>query len=291
MSSHPLLHVQNYFDFKTHPFEHEELFRQAEIQTVVDVLDVIEPYCQEWLDQLPENASAVEGVMKADAWKHAHCEGHFNILCETGAHFSPDRIIGSDGDTFIYIAADARIWGGTFDISRGSIYIGPGAGVSGAWLCGPTIIGEESTIRPGAYVRENVILGRRVIARGELKNAVIMDDSEFAHPSYLGDSICGYKTHFGNQATAANLSMLPRRKTVKITIEGRNVDLGRRKVGIIMGDYCQMGCNAVSDPGTFLQPHTIVYSLTRLNSGVYGPNELIKNKPMQHGIVERVPLR
>jgi NDP-sugar pyrophosphorylase family protein len=211
-------------------------------------------------------------------------------MCESGARFAPDRIIGGGNDTCVYIAENACVQGGTFDISNGSVFIGPGSSVSGSWICGPVICGENTEVRPGAFVRGNVILGRRILVRGEIKNAVIMDESEFGHPSYLGDSICGYKTHFGNQATAANLNILGRKETVHATIDGQKIDLGRRKVGIIMGDFCQLGCNAVSDPGTFLLPRTIVYSLTRINCGVYGPDELIKNKPMEHGVIERVPL-
>jgi len=285
-----ILQTHHYFDFAAHPFEHEALFRLGGVQTVVDVLDLIEPYCCEWLDQVPDNTAGAEGVIQEDAWKGATCEGRFSIMCESGAIFAPDRIIGGDGSSYVYIAENACIRGGTIDISGGSVFIGPESMIHGAWICGPALFGQADRVLPGAYIRGNVILGRKVVVRGEIKNAVIMDQSEFAHPSYLGDSICGYKTHFGNQATAANLNIFGKKETAHITIDGRTVDLGRRKVGIIMGDYCQLGCNAVSDPGTFLLPRTIVYSLTRVNSGIYGPNELIKNKPMEHGIIERVPL-
>jgi hypothetical protein len=59
------------------------------------------------------------------------------------------------------------------------------------------------------------------------------------------------------------------------------------KLGIVMGDLSQVGCNSVSDPGTFLGPRTIVYQLSRINKGFYGPDEVLKNKPIEHGIVER----
>jgi hypothetical protein len=109
----------------------------------------------------------------------------------------------------------------------------------------------------------------------------------------LGDSLCGFDTHFGNQGTSANLGILAilARDPIVIECEGKKYDLGRPKVGIIMGDKCQVGCNSVSDPGTFLGPWTIVYQLTRLNKGFYGPNEILKNKPMEHGIIERSPLQ
>jgi len=59
---------------------------------------------------------------------------------------------------------------------------------------------------------------------------------------------------------------------------------------VILGDFSQVGCNSVADPGTFFAPYTIVYQLTRVNRGFYGPNVLIKNKPMEHGVIEIVPL-
>jgi hypothetical protein len=81
------------------------------------------------------------------------------------------------------------------------------------------------------------------------------------------------------------------RDPIVLAVDGKQYDLGRPKVGIIMGDYSQVGCNSVSDPGTFLAPWTVVYQLSRLNKGFYGPRELIKNKPMEHGVIERSPLK
>ena len=97
-----------------------------------------------------------------------------------------------------------------------------------------------------------------------------MNNSEFCHPGYIGDSICGYKTHFGNQVTAANLPLLGD-STIKLTINDTEYDTGRRKLGkyivllivyinikisylinkgVILGDFSQIGCNSVTDPGT-----------------------------------------
>ena len=108
-----------------------------------------------------------------------------------------------------------------------------------------------------------------------------------------GDSLCGFMTHFGNQATTANLGIFAglvegdKRKPLVVSCDGTDYDLGKPKMGICMGDFCQVGCNSVSDPATFLKPYTIVYALTRITKGFYGPNEVLKNKPMEHGIIER----
>ena len=125
----------------------------------------------------------------------------------------------------------------------------------------------------------------------------MMDKANFPHPSYVGDSICGYFTHFGNQATAANLGIFEglkekkKRKNLLFKIGDKTYDIGRPKMGVIMGDFSQVGCSSVADPGTFLGPYTIAYELTRLTKGFYGPSEVLKNKPMEHGIIERAPMK
>jgi len=260
-----MLSIKEFFDFKKYPFEHEKLFQREGISNVVDVLNHIGPYCREWLNK--GQRSKVEGKR---------------------SDFLPDRILGEESGNFVFMEKGAEVFGGTFDLTKGSVFIGENSVIQGAWICGPAIIGRNTSVRPGAYVRENVIIGNNCTIRGELKNTVVMDECDFPHPSYLGDSICGYKTHFGNQATAANVSIFGGKASIKIKIDGEKFDTGRRKIGIIMGDKSQVGCNSVSDPGTFLKPGTIVYSLSRINSGVYGPNEILKNKPIEHGVIERV---
>ena len=132
---------------------------------------------------------------------------------------------------------------------------------------------------------------------GEIKNSVLMDKENFTHKSYLGDSACGYMSHFGNQATSANLGIFnglvtsAERKNIVVSCAGKQYDLGKAKMGICMGDYSQVGCNSVSDPGTFLKPYTIVYALSRINKGFYGPHEVLKNKPMENGVIERASLK
>lgn len=72
---------------------------------------------------------------------------------------------------------------------------------------------------------------------------------------------------------------------------GCRVDVGRRKVGAVLGDHSQLGCNSVTEPGCLLGPNTVVYPLSRMPKGVYGPSELIKNKPLENGVIERSPFR
>ncbi|HKJ69094.1 MAG TPA: hypothetical protein VKA68_14140, partial [bacterium] len=189
----------------------------------------------------------------------------------------------------------ASVIGANIFLDSGDIFIGEGTLVEpGSGIKGPTIIGKHNEIRGGAYFRGNVITGDQGTFRGEIKNAVMMDGANFPHPSYVGDSICGYKTHFGNQATTANLGIYAGvfgKQNILVRLNGKVYDTGRPKIGIILGDYSQVGCNSVSDPGVFLAPNTIVYQLCRINKGFYGPQEVIKYKPLENKVIERDTLR
>lgn len=287
------LKADYYFDFEAHPFAHSALFEAENARSVIDAIAGIEQYTQGALRSII--AGAKPAVKKTHADFAGKCTGQFTVLLEEGAVFDPGFVFASeDAPSVLHLARGAKVFGANVWLDGGSIAIGEATTVEpGVGLKGPTIIGKRGEIRQGAYLRGSVIVGNGCILRGELKNAVIMDGGNFPHPSYLGDSLCGYQTHFGNQATSANLGIFAiiDRTPIVMEVEGNRYDLGRPKIGIVMGDYSQMGCNSVSDPGTFLGPWTIIYQLTRVNRGFYGPKELLKNKPMEHGIIERVPLK
>jgi len=226
--------------------------------------------------------------------------GEFEVLAEEDVIFEPSRILGSqtnDKSYTIYLEKGARVFGSHIYLDKADIYLGAGTIFEpGVGIKGPTIIGKKCEIRQGAYLRGDCILGNGCTIRGELKNVVMMDKANFPHPSYVGDSLCGYMTHFGNQATAANLGIFEgvripdERKSIIVACNGNFYDLGKPKMGVCMGDYSQVGCNSVADPATFLKPLTIVYALTRITKGFYGPNEVLKNKPLEYGVIERAPL-
>lgn len=296
------LRAETYFDFNTHPFEHQRLLEQT--NSVYAAILGINDYAAKWLsDTIAKKRSAAQ-VFNNKAPKPTHTIGNFEVLLEDGVLFEPARIIGRDpGEKddlsySIYVSKGARVIGADLYLEKGHIYIGaettiePGVGIKG-----PVIIGRKTEIRQGAYLRGDCIIGNGCTIRGEIKNCVLMDKANFPHPSYLGDSLCGYMTHFGNQATTANLGIFAglvethKRKPLVIACDGKAYDLGKPKMGICMGDYSQVGCNCVSDPGTFLKPYTIAYSLARISKGFYGPNEILKNKPLEHGIIERSPYK
>ena len=295
-----LLRAESYFDFEAHPFAHQALFEETD--SVYGAILAIDGYATRWLadtiaarrkerSDLTCLKEAIEGVLTT---------GTFEVLLEPGAVFMPARIIGGKPGSAgtIYLESGASIIGADLYVDKGSIYVGSGTTIEPCvGIKGPTIIGTGNEIRQGAYLRGDCIIGNDAILRGELKNTVLMDKANFPHPSYLGDSVCGHMTHFGNQATAANLGIYEglresdKRHNLVVKVDGKAYDLGKPKMGICMGDFSQLGCNSVSDPGTFVGPYTIAYQLTRLTRGFYGPNEVLKNKPLEHGVIERAPLK
>ena len=296
------LRPEFYFDFAAHPFAHRALFQWAGVNSVVTALGAIGPYAKDWLKrELPARAKGAQ-VLEDDIPGSGQAVGRFRVVLEPGALCRPAHVIGSptsEGPSpVLHLAPGAKLVGATVFLDAGDIYIGPGTTVEpGVGLKGPAIIGKGGEVRQGAYLRGDCVVGDAAILRGELKNVVLMDEANFPHPSYLGDSIVGYRTHFGNQATSANLGIFAgildrsARPNLVVELDGIRYDLGRSKMGVIMGDYSQVGCNAVADPGTFLGPYTIVYSLSRITKGFYGPREVLKNKPLEKGVIERAPLQ
>ncbi len=293
------LKAETYFDFKAQPFTHQQLLEQS--TSVCQAIRKIGDYAKDWLAKALTEAKC-QPHAKVKAKDIAECRrvrGDFEaIVCE-GAVFDPGSVIGGqEGRTrTIFVGPGAKLIGCDLYLNKGDIYVSPGTTIeSGAGIKGPSIIGKDCEIRQGAYLRGDCILGDECTIRGEIKNTVLMNKANFPHPSYLGDSICGYMAHFGNQATTANLGIFEslretaKRHNLKLRFEGKTYDLGTPKMGVVMGDYCQVGCNSATDPGTFLKPYTIAYTLTRITKGVYGPNVILKNKPMEHGVIEKSAL-
>jgi len=280
-----VLKPEFYFDFKSHPFAHEALFEGA--ASVVEVVGKIKGYATAWLDKTITANQAKAKRLAVSGGGIGQCEVH----AEEGVVFEPAAIIPGEKPGRIYLEKGAQAVGVSLYVDAGDIYIGADTVVEpGVGIKGPCIIGPNNEIRQGAYFRGSIITGANGCFRGEIKNAVMMDEANFPHPGYVGDSICGWKTHFGNQATTANLGIyyhVGGKNNITIDIDGARYDLGVYKLGIIMGDNSQVGCNSVSDPGAFLGARTIVYQLSRINKGFYGPDEVLKNKPIEHGIVER----
>jgi hypothetical protein len=307
-----------YWDLDSHPFSHASLVTEA--GDVISILEGLHPYIEWWLTDEAlkkhdwfadsEDGAGVLGVrLGAGSGVPGRPLGDLDngrvvFSVENPAVFHPECVFGErfekeedeiNSVPHLFLGPGARILGGTFDLSKGSIFLGGGVTVEpGAYVKGPCIIGEGCELRTGAYLRGDVLLGGGVCVRCELKHSLVMDNSELCHPGYVGDSLLGFGCHFGCQALTANLPLMGTTIVLTCTSDDGSsvvVDLERRKLGSVMGDGCQLGCNSVAEPGAMFGPRTFVYPLTRLPKGFYGPNELIKNKPLEHGVIERSVLR
>ena len=166
------------------------------------------------------------------------------------------------------------------------IFIEKGAIVEAhTFIEGPAYISAGSIVRQGAYIRPNVILFRDAILGhcSEAKNAIFFPGAHAPHFNYVGDSILGHGVNLGAGTKLSNLSMMSKkdsetgqRPTIKIKVENVVYDTGMTKMGAILGDRAQTGCNAVLNPGCILGRDVAVYANVSLRKGYYRPNQIIK---------------
>ncbi len=155
-----------------------------------------------------------------------------------------------------------------------------GAGIlvePGAMIKGPCIILDNVQIRQAAYVREDCLIGPKAVVghATELKHSIFLSNAKAGHFAYIGDSILGNQVNLGAGTKLANLKFAP--GTVKITgPDGKKIDTGRRKIGAILGDGVQTGCNSVTNPGVFLGQRSMVAPNSSVNPGYYPEKTIIR---------------
>ena len=143
------------------------------------------------------------------------------------------------------------------------IWVGEGTRIeSTALLRGPAIIGRNCDIRHAAFIRENVLLGDEVVVGNstEVKNAVLFDGVQIPHFNYVGDSILGYKAHLGAGAILSNFKTTGDEIFVLLP-DGSKIGTGLNKLGGLVGDFVEIGCNAVLFPGTIAGRKSVIYPL------------------------------
>ena len=146
----------------------------------------------------------------------------------------------------------------------------------------PAILGHGTEIRPGAYIRGNVITGENCVLgnASEFKNCILLDKVQTPHYNYVGDSILGNKAHMGAGSVCSNLKSDGK----NVVIHGQtDIETGVRKIGAFLADGADIGCGCVLNPGTVIGRNTSVYPLTALR-GVYPENAIVKS---QNVIVQR----
>ncbi|MCR5272253.1 MAG: UDP-N-acetylglucosamine pyrophosphorylase [Lachnospiraceae bacterium] len=148
-----------------------------------------------------------------------------------------------------------------------------------ACLNEPLIIDEDAEIRHCAFVRGSAIIGKGSVVGNstEIKNDIIFDSVQVPHYNYVGDSILGYKSHMGAGSITSNVKSDKTLVVVKDKKTGEEIATGRKKFGAMLGDYVEVGCNSVLNPGTVIGPHSNVYPTSSVR-GVIHANSIYKDK-------------
>jgi len=149
-----------------------------------------------------------------------------------------------------------------------------------AIIKGPALIGKGCEIRQGAYLRGNVVIGDHCVIghNTEIKNSILMNHTEAGHFNYIGDSILGSYVNLGAGSRLANLEfrspadkrdvLFPR---ILIEVEGEEIHTGRSKFGAVLGDYVEIGCNAVLSPAVLMGKESWVYPNVTVPKNYYPP--------------------
>ena len=152
-----------------------------------------------------------------------------------------------------------------------------------AYLGAPCIIGANTEVRHGAYIRGSALVGDDCVVGNsvELKNVILFDGVQVPHYNYVGDSILGYKAHMGAGSVTSNVKS----DKTPVTIHTQPpIPTGLKKVGAMLGDHAEIGCNAVLNPGTVIGRRSSVYP-TSCVRGVIPADSIYKNS---ENIIKRV---
>ncbi len=251
--------AQDFFDWQE--WDHQAIFTKEEAVWTA-------------LDRLPDYLAAFFNK----AWPLSNVTGHINkALVIYEGEVREDLEVRSEGPNQairVYqrgeiLAGAAVILPGVY-LSNDQIIIGPGTILEpGVFIKGPAIIGMDTEIRQGAYIRGDCLVGNGCVIghTTEVKGSIMLDGAKAPHFAYVGDSILGRNVNLGAGTKLANLKMIP--GPITITAKSKRFKTGRRKLGAILGDGTETGCNSVTSPGTLLGPHSIVYAGVAVPGGYY----------------------
>ena len=155
--------------------------------------------------------------------------------------------------------------------------------MTSAFIGGPVIIGADTEVRHSAFIRGNALIGKNVVVGNstELKNVILFDGVQVPHYNYVGDSILGYKSHMGAGSITSNVKS--DHSLVSVVSGEIRIETGLKKFGAILGDFVEIGCNSVLNPGCIIGPCSLVYPLSSVRG--YVPGNSIYKK--QSEIVEK----
>lgn len=145
------------------------------------------------------------------------------------------------------------------------------------FLNGPVIVGKNAELRHCCFIRGKAVIGEGTVVGNstELKNVVLFNKVQVPHYNYVGDSILGYKAHMGAGSITSNVKSDKTLVTI-LTEEGR-IETGLKKMGAVLGDHVEVGCNSVLNPGTVVGSHTNIYPLSSVR-GYVKANSIYKKQ-------------
>lgn len=181
-------------------------------------------------------------------------KGISDFIIETGKKLDPDEYDNPSENVWIH--KTAKVFP--------SAYIGV-----------PCIIGAETEVRHCAFIRGSAFVGKNCVVgnSAELKNVIIFDNVQTPHYNYVGDSILGYKSHMGAGSITSNVKS--DKTNVVIKNGSENIETGIKKIGAMLGDYVEVGCNSVLNPGTIIGRNSNIYP-TSCVRGVVPENSIYK---------------
>ena len=177
-----------------------------------------------------------------------------NLILELGANLNKDD----------FIEISPQVWAHKTAKIMPSAYIGA-----------PCIIGPETEVRHCAFIRGSALIGANCVVGNstELKNVILFDNVQVPHFNYVGDSILGFKAHMGAGSITSNVKA---DKSLVVIHCQPEIETGIKKVGAMLGDFADVGCNSVLNPGTVIGRHSNVYP-TSCVRGVIPANSIHKN--------------
>lgn len=166
-----------------------------------------------------------------------------------------------------------------YDMPEENVWISKTANVAKtAYIKGPAIICENAEIRHCAFIRGNAIIGKNTVVGNstELKNVILFDNVQVPHYNYVGDSILGYKAHMGAGSLTSNVKSDKKNVVIKNNVTGEAIETNRKKVGAMLGDFVEIGCGSVLNPGSVIGKNTNIYPLSSVR-GVVPENSIFKD--------------
>ncbi|MDD3185434.1 MAG: UDP-N-acetylglucosamine pyrophosphorylase [Anaerostipes sp.] len=145
-----------------------------------------------------------------------------------------------------------------------------------AEINGPCIIGADTEVRPGAFIRGNALIGEHCVVGNstEIKNDILFNNVQVPHYNYVGDSILGYKSHMGAGSITSNVKS--DKTNVVIKYENNKIETGMKKIGAILGDEVEVGCGSILNPGSIIGGYTNIYPLSMVR-GYIKDHSIYKN--------------